>query len=289
MSVILVPDIHAIASARLGSQFAQRSAAIPRRASPLDRYQPLRDEWGHGFYPHLDARLGQLTPQQAAIARAIEQLVAPEHQAAAASLVGLPPPAARAPGLRPAQPAQPPTQPQPTPPTEQHTLLDTGGVLSARAEFVDAQPNAGTRFFEAVPIALPILVTGIAWHATPHGSPQLRFAVRVAAIGFNLSAVNTNVAEAFADGSLPTHILARDGITLEAETEVMIKPGAPQTGGISAHVSYRNVAGLRARSSSAAAPGAAPGEELPCEPIQTWVLDALHGSGVPDEWLRTCP
>jgi hypothetical protein len=59
VSTIRVPDIGALASARIGS--AYQVAALARRSPhpALTRYLPLRAEWAHGFRPGMDARLAE--------------------------------------------------------------------------------------------------------------------------------------------------------------------------------------------------------------------------------------
>ncbi len=319
MSTVVVPDLSARASARLGSRY--QLAALTRRSPhpAIDRYQPLRTPWAHAFWPRLDHRLGKLAPADAVLAEAIAEAIAPEHQADVRALFSCPLPlpgegpldynrrlvspelglsvseqrrcaqvfGRLAPQLR--RPGEAPRAAQaPTP-------LEPGGVVSV-PWVITASPLTGippATVYRTMTIPAPVHLVALSIDTTMRGNSSTTTSVRIPAIGLDWVSRDCDTGTASLYAARSTLPLDFD-LTSPAGMEVEINTNLNDTGGTdwagTVLVSYRWLPGRR--SSAALSRALAPAAEVEVSPLiqlDPSIAAAFDAAMIPDEWYITRP
>jgi hypothetical protein len=309
MSPFDVDDIADAASARLGS--AYQRAALARRTprDALNRYQPTRAPWAHGFWPGQDHRFGKWHPADAPLAelleslppetcqQAYERLLARRRELEAlgyvferpvpnACVLPTPPEPGPGPTPRPPRPPVPPRPPTPRPPldSDAYTILDTGGVVALNLDI--GSVTSGLIAYRQGQIPAPSYVVSIHASAPGRFGDSIRTTIEVPQLGFMWAYDSgpSNVPAESGELNLPIGLLLLHGGQLIVRME-------PAQGGVSVDscnangvLVYRNV---RLRRPLAPPPGDVV-TELPCLDEDTF--DELANAGIDlTGYQRGCP
>jgi hypothetical protein len=306
MSRIAIPDLSERASARIGSTYARAALARHTTHPYVERYQPLRTPWVHGFFPGAGGRLGALFARD--VERAIEAAIDPEHVEEAIALATCPvmlpgedpflynqrlhqqdPPltvrqiqrcsnllqsGGRLPAPRPPGAAPRPTTPAPT---SALRILDTGGALSLGAL------RDGGGLVQVTPIVRQAGIVGPVWLEALHidpisegGGAFLIYHVTIPGIGFTWQWTDAGSNPSGVSIDIPLRFLSRAAVQIEARVEATANtPAGMGPAGFSVILTYRNVSGGRRTA-------------LPPE-TSAEVAAAIADADIPDDWyiIRT--
>lgn len=294
MGIYNIPDISSDAAKFLGRS-EQVKAFSRRNLTPsVNRYQPLRVEWAHAFFPGQDHRLGKLTPLQAQLADAIARHIDPAHQLEAAARLGLPPAptGATSGGLRLGRPhhapPRPPQQPTREAPPPEYTILETGGVLSLNAFRQNATaPAISPQAIRTINLRGPKYLLSIAFERVPDGNNNVQINVECPQVGFAYSGIMTASFGVGVANTIPMGFIAPNDVTLRIEILPDFSGAGTAKHSVNAWIAYRDVTARTRRNPVTLENQPAPDEEITgtlYADFTAAAVDALLDAGIPADW-----